>query len=72
MLDRVLSYSIEVQGGMTVEKCAGGCHMKNFIYAGVANGDECYCDNEHSAMPATTGCETVSATNCYLALLKEP
>lgn len=62
-LNRVLKHSVDVEGGMTIEKCAGACHVKGFIYAGIANGNECYCDNEHSAIPATIGCETPCSGN---------
>ena len=32
--------------GMTIEWCAKACHDEKFPYAGVSDGNQCFCGNE--------------------------
>ncbi|KAK4996850.1 hypothetical protein LTR66_003637 [Elasticomyces elasticus] len=51
---------------MTVDYCAKFCLGKNFHYAGVEYGQECYCDNQvRTSVGATaTTCPTTSLKTC--------
>ncbi|KAF3307395.1 hypothetical protein TWF173_003350, partial [Orbilia oligospora] len=54
----------EVQD-LTVEKCFARCHEKGYLFAGVENGTECWCDNklaEHGG--ALTSPEVCKAKAC--------
>ena len=50
---RILPSRAPVEGGLTIEKCKKLCfEERNYSYAGVQNGDECYCGNDLPNTPA--------------------
>ena len=50
---RILPSRAPVEGGLTIEKCKKLCfEERNYSYAGVQNGDECYCGNNLPNTPA--------------------
>ena len=50
---RILPSRAPVEGGLTIEKCKKLCfEERNYSYAGVQNGDECFCGNDLPNTPA--------------------
>ncbi|KAJ7057174.1 WSC domain-containing protein, partial [Mycena amicta] len=51
---------------MTVESCIGTCKARGFIYAGIENANECWCDNTISTANGG-GVAAGSASECNMA-----
>ncbi|CAG8810141.1 32646_t:CDS:1 [Gigaspora margarita] len=47
---RLLNGTSEDVAGMTVESCLTYCWQKNYTYAGLEIGSQCFCDNEYDSL----------------------
>ena len=71
LAERVLNGS-GTQGDMTPQKCTSLCLDQGFAYAGVQNGNQCFCGNDRPLNPAPAGdckkkCDGDSSQKCGAA-----
>ncbi|KAI8811253.1 WSC domain-containing protein [Cladochytrium replicatum] len=61
---RMLGVYSTATSSNSVESCIQTCSARNFIYAAVQNGGECYCDNYVRSDYGLAGSETECSTPC--------
>jgi len=57
---RTLANSVNVTGSLSRESCTAACDAGEYTYAGVENGDECYCSNTVASTGVITSDEDCS------------
>jgi len=53
---------VEITGAgtsMSVEQCRSTCYAEGYKYAGVQNGNQCFCGNSYNSQGTSTSCTTV-------------
>ena len=52
-----------IDGNMSVGRCVAHCAREGFTYAGVQDGNQCFCGNSYGAYGASRSCNTPCSAN---------
>jgi hypothetical protein len=53
---RDMTYQFSYSGGLTIQKCITGCGGAGYMFAGLQNTNQCFCDNTYGSYGTSTNC----------------